>query len=53
MNLKVKQKVDSQVYVLETNIYSSGGSKLNETARSYKMLANESKKVNGVIEKLK
>jgi len=41
-------KTDNQVYVLETNFYSSGGSKLNETARSYKMLAQESKKVNGV-----
>lgn len=41
-------KTDNQVYVMETNFYSSGGSKLNETARSYKMLAQESKKVNGV-----
>lgn len=41
-------KTDKQVYVIETNFYSSGGSKLNETARSYKMLAQESKKVEGV-----
>ena len=41
-------KTDNQVYVIETNFYSSGGSKLNETARSYKMLAEESKKVDGV-----
>ena len=41
-------KTDNQVYVIETNFYSSGGSKLNETARSYKMLAQESKKVEGV-----
>ena len=41
-------KTDKQVYVIETNFYSSGGSKLNETARSYKMLAEESKKVYGV-----
>ena len=41
-------KTKKQVYVIETNFYSSGGSKLNETARSYKMLANESKKVKGV-----
>ena len=41
-------KTDKQVYVIETNFYSSGGSKLNETARSYKMLAQESKKVDGV-----
>ncbi len=41
-------KTDNQVYVIETNFYAGGGSKLNETARSYKMLAEESKKVNGV-----
>lgn len=40
-------KTDNQIYVIETNFYASGGSKLNETARSYKMLAEESKKVNG------
>ncbi len=41
-------KTDKQVYVIETNFYASNGSKLNETARSYKMLAEESKKVDGV-----
>ena len=41
-------KTDNQVYVIETNFYSSQGSKLNETARSYKMLAEEAKKVNGL-----
>ena len=41
-------KTDNQVFVIETNFYASGGSKLNETSRSYKMLAEESKKVNGV-----
>lgn len=41
-------KTKNQVYVVETNFYSNGGSKLNETARSYKMLAQESKKVDGV-----
>ena len=41
-------KTENQVYVIETNFYLSGGSKLNETARSYKMLAQESKKVDGV-----
>jgi len=41
-------KTDNQVYVMETNFYASGGSKLNETVRSYKMLAEESKKVDGV-----
>lgn len=41
-------KTDTHVYLIETNFYSSGGSKLNETARSYKMLAQESKKINGI-----
>ena len=31
------------VYACECNFYTSGGSKLNETARSYKTLALESK----------
>lgn len=34
------------VYACECNFYSSGGSKLNETARSYKTLALESKGIN-------
>lgn len=41
-------KTDNQVYVIEANFYSNGGSKLNETARSYKMLAQESKRVDGL-----
>lgn len=41
-------KSEKQVYVIETNFYSRGGSKLNETARSYKMLAQEAKKVAGL-----
>lgn len=41
-------KTANQIYVIETNFYSAGGSKLNETARSYKMLARESKIVDGV-----
>ncbi|MDR0389954.1 MAG: type II restriction endonuclease [Spirochaetaceae bacterium] len=40
-------KRPSMVYGIETNFYSGGGSKLNETARSYKTLAEESKKVDG------
>jgi len=35
------------VYAIETNFYGGGGSKLNETARSYKMLALESRDVKG------
>ena len=33
------------VFGIEVNFYASGGSKLNETARSYKMLALESEKI--------
>lgn len=36
------------IYLIETNFYTSGGSKLNETARSYKLLAQEVKKISGV-----
>lgn len=41
-------KTANKIYVIETNFYTSGGSKLNETARSYKMIAEEAKAVNGV-----
>lgn len=41
-------KTEQEIFVIETNFYASGGSKLNETARSYKMIAEESKNVNGV-----
>mgnify|MGYP000121454781 CR=1 FL=1 len=41
-------KTDNQIYVIETNFYSSGGSKLNETARSYKTLAKEVATIDGV-----
>lgn len=34
-------KTDAMIYGIETNFYGSGGSKLNETARSYKTLALE------------
>ena len=40
-------KTDSTVYGIETNFYSSGGSKLNETARSYKTLALEAEAIDG------
>ena len=39
--------VNNHVYACECNFYGSSGSKLNETARSYKNLAIESKKVEG------
>lgn len=41
-------KTNARIYVIETNFYGSGGSKLNETARSYKTLANEINTVRGV-----
>lgn len=41
-------KTDKQVYVIETNFYAGGGSKLNETARSYKTLAQEVATIDGV-----
>lgn len=41
-------KTNSTIYVIETNFYTSGGSKLNETARSYKMIAEEAQNVNKV-----
>lgn len=31
-------KTQNHIYVIETNFYTSGGSKLNETSRSYKMI---------------
>ena len=42
-------KTDSMIYAVETNFYggTGGGSKLNETARSYKMLAQEAATVDG------
>ena len=41
-------KTSSMLYLLETNFYTGGGSKLNETARSYKMIAEETKQIPGV-----
>lgn len=40
-------KTPGMVYGIETNFYSSGGSKLNETARSYKTLALEANTIEG------
>ena len=40
-------KTDNCIYLIETNFYGSGGSKLNETARSYKTIAAEMKNVKG------
>ncbi len=38
-------KTEKLIYAIETNFYTSGGSKLNETARSYKMLSQEAETV--------
>ena len=40
-------KTENMIYGIETNFYGSGGSKLNETARSYKTLALEAKTIEG------
>lgn len=40
-------KTDNNIYGIETNFYGGGGSKLNETARSYKTLALEAKTIDG------
>lgn len=40
-------KTESKIYCIEVNFYTGGGSKLNETARSYKNIALEAKSVTG------
>lgn len=40
-------KTNGMIYGIETNFYQSSGSKLNETARSYKTLATEANSING------
>ena len=40
-------KTPNMIYGIETNFYGSGGSKLNETARSYKTLALETDTIYG------
>ena len=40
-------KTDNMNYGIETNFYGGGGSKLNETARSYKTLAGEADTIDG------
>lgn len=40
-------KTEEMLYGIETNFYTSGGSKLNETARSYKMLSQEADMIEG------
>lgn len=40
-------KTDNMIYGMETNFYASGGYKLNETARSYKQIAQEVDTIDG------
>lgn len=40
-------KKGDTIYGIETNFYTSGGSKLNETARSYKTIALEAREIQG------
>ncbi len=40
-------KKGKTIYAIETNFYTGGGSKLNETARSYKTIALEAKEIDG------
>lgn len=40
-------KTDNQIYGIEVNFYSGGGSKLNETARSYKTITLEANEIDG------
>ncbi len=40
-------KKGATIYGIETNFYTGGGSKLNETARSYKTIALEAKEIQG------
>lgn len=42
-------KTDNMIYGIEANFYQSSGSKLNETARSYKTLATEANSIDGFI----
>ncbi len=39
--------VGNTVYGIETNFYASSGSKLNETARSYKQISQEAQQISG------
>lgn len=40
-------RTDNMIYGIETNFYTGGGSKLNETARSYKQIAQEADTIDG------
>lgn len=38
-------KTENTIYGIETNFYASSGSKLNETARSYKQISQEAQEI--------
>jgi len=40
-------KAETTIYCIEVNFYTGGGSKLNETARSYKNIALEARNIEG------
>ena len=40
-------ETSSKVFCIETNFYASGGSKLNETARSYEAIADKARGIEG------
>lgn len=40
-------KTEHTIYGIETNFYASSGSKLNETARSYKQISQEAQNIDG------
>ncbi len=42
-------KAEHTVYGVEANFYASSGSKLNETARSYKQISQESQKIKNFV----
>lgn len=42
-------KTVTKIFVIETNFYTSNGSKLNEVARSYKEIAQEAMECDGVV----
>lgn len=42
-------KTEDTVYGIETNFYASSGSKLNETARSYKQISQEAQEIDNFV----
>lgn len=41
-------KTEKNIYVIETNFYTGGGSKLNETAKSYELIASKARDIEEV-----